>query len=729
MGTPVWEAVQSLATAAAQAWTPENLDRCDPYLVWADATTRPPEAGDPLSIAVLVELSAAADYQGLIDRLNQGETNLDALSFVPNGFEMRAATRFVTGLVSRAGLQRLVDEVVQRRIECFSLQDARRGTEGAALQAWREYVNAGPVRIRADAKGKSRSSAARSATGTYLGIIDDGLPVLRAREATRSVDRPAHFWDQGWQAPESMGKPLPVPAEDDPFWDIAWEIRQRAAPAASTEAEAGGKSEAELVARGFLYGRCLKPLSPAVAGRLADRGGYARLGYFVPAPRRSHGAAVLGLLAPWLSAARRPVRWPEAVSGLAMVQLPTRTVSDTSGGSLAMRVLDGLRFVLWQEAADRGTDPQARPTVVNVSYGVHAGPHDGTSMFERAVLELLDAHPHLHLVLPAGNAARAGCHARRELARQGEAADQATFRLAVLPDNGRDTFVELWLPAGARVALDIRPPGSKAVHRVVEGEARVQAEASAADPRRPDRVSFGAVYAPRVAQGQNGTMVLVAIGSTARLGERLDPRRGLNQRRRVEVAGQAGLWELTVHNISGPAFAVDAWIERGDAAPDESAGSRQAFFPDAVDTARSGSTPEGTLSGIATMTHPRLHVVGAMRADGSLSDYSAAGPARAPAVRTGPNVVAPADASRNLPGLRTLGFVEGAVDRINGTSAACAVHARDLARRLASKLSDQPPPPIKPQPDIDRTIDKRPRADPAHRGEAVRKRLPFDVDL
>ncbi len=763
MGTAMWEQVKDLNTAATQPWDPARLFRCDPYLVWADAATREPrppapsELPDPklpnpklpdpklpdpklpppedrLDIAVLVELKDASGYLDFLKRMNQELANLTAIRFLPNGFEPHHGSRFITGLVNRKGLAELVDEVaVTRLIERFSLQDSRLGIGRPTQKGWADYLNALKAE-KSDAPSPPRPTRTKAATGTYLGIIDDGLPVLRVRDAIQFIDQPAHFWDQGWQSLESMGSTIGIPSPHDPYWRIAWQLLiSMVVPAPAPAPGPVPPIVFAFKARGFLYGRRLKPLPRSLAAGASDRNEYTAVRYFHPAPRRSHGAGVLGLLAPWLSDARHAVEWPEHISGLAMVQLPTPTVMDTSGGSLAMRVIDGLRFILWQEQEDRPDPKRARPIVANISYGVHAGPHDGTSMFERALFEMLEDNPRLHVVLPAGNAAQAGCHARRQLAQKGDASDSASFWLEVLPDNSRDTFVELWLPAGASVLLAIRPPGSKEVYRVIEGEARICFEPQADDPKTPHRVRFGAVYSSSVAQGTEGTMVLVAIGSTQRQRPDGGFARGLNQRKRREVAGYSGLWELQVQNLAAHPITVDARVERGDAPPDAPAGSRQAFFPDSCDeTVRIGNAaPDMTLNGIATLTHPRLHVVGAMRADGALSDYSAAGPTRPPATRTGPDVVVPADTSRNLPGLRTLGFVHGATGRINGTSAACAVFARALAEQLADDPTKPPtaPKPDEPPPEVSCVTDSQPEAPAGDRGQAVRAAFRFAVDL
>jgi hypothetical protein len=728
MAPAEWEEVRNLDTAAAQPWTRENLVRCDPYLVWADAVTGRPgsptltgstQEVDEVAVAVLVELTPTGDYSRFRNWLNPDPDDADSLKFVPNGFEPAAGTQFVTGQVNRAGLAMLVNGVVNGHIERFQLQESRLDMARACGNGWQTCQKPQPQpqpQPEPDDKVAAEPSMLEAQRGTYLGIIDDGLPALRVAQAVRHTGLPAHVWDQGWQPPESVPCDAGPPEGTDPHWDVPW------------TADAAGTGSTTPAVRGFLYGRRLKPVPET--GMVGPAGGKEHR-YFHPPPRQSHGAAVLGLLAPWLSDARGPVKAPPHISGLAMVQLPTRTVVDTSGGSLAMRVLDGLRHVLWQEEADRSGQESPRPVVANVSYGVHAGPHDGTSMVERALLEMLDAHPHLHLVLPAGNAARAGCHAQRTLSAKGESADAGVFMLQVLPDNGRDSFVEIWLPPGAAVAIEIRPPGSERVFSISEGEARIHFEPEPGDPKLPRRVHFGAVYPDSVAQGTQGTMALVAIGSTRRARQDQAIHGCAHQRRRLDVAGYSGLWALKVCNLTEGAITVDAWVERGDAAPDASGGSRQAYFPDSCHEAvRLGnSTPEGTLNGIATMTHERLHVVGAMRADGALADYSAAGPARAPATRVGPDVVVAADASRNMPGIRTMGFGPGVIDRINGTSAACALFARELARQLSDPAWTAPARPGDPPPEMACVTDSQPEAPPGARGQAERRAHPHEVPL
>lgn len=91
--------------------------------------------------------------------------------------------------------------------------------------------------------------------------------------------------------------------------------------------------------------------------------------------------------------------------------------------------------------------------------------------------------------------------------------------------------------------------------------------------------------------------------------------------------------------------------------------------------------------------------------------------------------MAPADASQALAGLRSIGFADGAVERVNGTSAACAVYARALALTLASNPSGTPTAPVPPDvpAEVDCTPERQPQAAAHLRGQHVRGAFPHEV--
>jgi hypothetical protein len=709
-----WHDIQGLDSlvdwGGGAAW---DIAGCDPYLLWADVTTHR-DAALTGRVAVLVELAHHDGHAGFREAIRSE----DELSFIPGGLAQQDGTRFLTGFVTLAGLQNLVRLMGRGSVRRFTLQQSRTDlavADGRLRDLVQERLN----HDEGDAVWAQGEACAQGGEGTFLGIVDDGFPFAALTGLMNDPARRVHLWDQGWESYGSEAAPPGPESRGDPCWQTAWGWYTRQSRRGSEGAFAG-----------FLYGRELKTLPPsAVAQAGGGRDVYADSRYFDRAPRHTHGAAVLALAAPW-AVRGSAAAWPEHVSGLALVQLPTRTVDDTSGGSLAMRVLDGLRYMLWQESMSR---PAAgvRNVVANVSYGVQAGPHDGSAMFERALQEMLDANPHLHVVLPAGNSHLAGCHARRVIGKS----DSAELKLFVLPDNASDTHVELWLPKDAAVQVQIQSPGVAGPVAIGKHEAKVFATCAGS---HATRIEFAATYAAEVAQSDTRTMVLISIGATRNdlNADGLGTAPGLNGEPRRAVLATPGLWRLTVRNLGSASVTVDAWIERDDAGADRSRGNRQAYFPDSgVEELRQhNASPEGTLNGIATLKHARVHVVGATTPDGQMARYSAAGEEG----QGLPSAVAPADWSRAVSGLKTRGFAPGTVTRINGTSAASAVFARQLAlapiprsleipdrgtvvQQSSSKIPTASPP-LTP-----RAAEHQPEASRSLRGPQHQLPIPFDV--
>src|SRR5262249_36947340 len=142
--------------------------------------------------------------------------------------------------------------------------------------------------------------------------------------------------------------------------------------------------------------------------------------------------------------------------------------ADTSGGNLSPYVSDGIRFII--NCARRIA--MSRPVqgiVINFSYGVFAGPHDGTAALEQdiedRITEARGLGLELRVVLPAGNSFLARTHAHFTL-RPG---DVASLPWRVVPDDQTPSYVEIWLPgaapataAGSRLTLRVRSPGGTA---------------------------------------------------------------------------------------------------------------------------------------------------------------------------------------------------------------------------------------------------------------------------
>ena len=90
------------------------------------------------------------------------------------------------------------------------------------------------------------------------------------------------------------------------------------------------------------------------------------------------------------------------------VQLDWNTVLDTSGGSMNVHIMDALMYILSR------CDTQAK-VAVNISWGTLAGPHDGSSVLEAAMDELIAlARARCEIVVPAGNSYQSRTHANAD---------------------------------------------------------------------------------------------------------------------------------------------------------------------------------------------------------------------------------------------------------------------------------------------------------------------------
>jgi subtilisin family serine protease len=138
----------------------------------------------------------------------------------------------------------------------------------------------------------------------------------------------------------------------------------------------------------------------AIDAALAAPDPYAALGYD-PADADdgtgAHGTHVLSIAARLAPGAE--------LIGVHLRGTDTRP-DDTLGDSV--RLLEALRFV-----ADRAA---GAPLVVNLSLGVHGGPHDGTTLVEQAIDWLVSSRPGISVVMSAGNYFDAGVHAEGRVA-------------------------------------------------------------------------------------------------------------------------------------------------------------------------------------------------------------------------------------------------------------------------------------------------------------------------
>lgn len=404
--------------------------------------------------------------------------------------------------------------------------------------------------------------------------------------------------------------------------------------------------------------------------------------------RVSHGTHVLDLsagprtLRARLATPTAPPSWALADDAasrapLVLVQLDRRTVADTSGGAMNLRILDALMYILARCA------PSARVTV-NISWGTLAGPHDGSALLEAAMDQLVAlSGGRLLIVLPAGNAYQARTHANATVhppgtpltprQRREGAVDRAVLHWRTLPDDRTPSFLELWTQEGPQnLQIAVAPPGAPALPPRACGASGMWVDASG----RPLCVL---VYLPRVATGERGTCALLALAPTFSF-EASQP------------TAPCGAWTLTLTNLAhAPAVTFDAYVERDDEILPMRTGARQSFFEDRdYDLGSAVDDPDrptlirrsGTFNSIATGR--ATESVGGVRADdpAAWARYSPRRPdpdalrRQRPGVVKLPDAAEPSDENSALSGVGAAGSRSGATVRLAGTSSASPQRAR-----------------------------------------------------
>lgn len=174
-----------------------------------------------------------------------------------------------------------------------------------------------------------------------------------------------------------------------------------------------------------------------------ERETYSRLG--VSAPAWSHGTQMCSLAITGGGAANCPI---------VTVSLPGAAFVRTHGRWLNVYLLDGLRFILSHAQPNE-------PVIVNVSLGAHSGPHDGSSLLEEAIDDLIaQENGRLTVVIAAGNSRLARVRARGPLSGTvGSNAGHLALPINVASDDPRSNFVEAWCEGDASsFRFQITPP-------------------------------------------------------------------------------------------------------------------------------------------------------------------------------------------------------------------------------------------------------------------------------
>lgn len=377
---------------------------------------------------------------------------------------------------------------------------------------------------------------------------------------------------------------------------------------------------------------------------------------------------------------------------LIAVQLDWSNVLDTSGGAMNVSILDGLVYMLSRCADD------AR-LVVNISWGTLAGPHDGSSILEAAMDQLIELRAgRLHIVLPAGNGYQSRTHAHALLGAAGaaDADNTVTLNWRVLPEDQTQSFLELWLCDPVLpdepirdIGISVQPPGHPDPLPLMRvGQSGVW----------PDAVAPQCclVFPLRSALGRRGTCALLALAPT------------FSPRARATTA-PCGVWTVTISNLGLNPVVLDAYIERDDVAMGTHTGAKQSYFEDAAydlsgnpesfidrPDALSPIRRSGAFNSLSTGR--RTIAVGGVRHALSPADrfarYSPRPPdprdprPQRPGVKQVPDRWAVTDDNSALWGIRGAGTRSAGTVRLCGTSVAAPLIARDLCDQGPHEAAD-----------------------------------------
>ena len=390
---------------------------------------------------------------------------------------------------------------------------------------------------------------------------------------------------------------------------------------------------------------------------------YSIDGYKPLGRRHTHGTQVLDLAISNLDPTQHPV---------IAVDLPEDAVGDPAGATLSVHAAWGLIYAI--DRAEKLRLPYERlPVVVNLSYGQHEGPHDGSGDLEQFIEQIYAAASvsptPLEIVLAAGNFRQTRTRATANL----RATRGKVLHWRLQPGSLSPSLMEIWLPPNyySQFTVELKPPSPTAQLRPLDVGTN-QAVDTVLDGF--GNALYRGTYVPAgTFPGQNRARVSLAIARTAP-----DPAGGW-----ASAAVPSGVWHVTIKS-STAVKDIDAWIKRSVTLSGRRAKGRQSHFEDKAyarfmpsgrpyDYDPGGMSDIrrlGTLSGIATGANPRI--IGTYRASDFYPSLHSSHGTRITAIAgaQGPNWLECGEESDVLRGILVSGSRTGSVSRINGTSAA-----------------------------------------------------------
>ena len=494
-----------------------------------------------------------------------------------------------------------------------------------------------------------------------IGVIDDGIPF--AHELFRldgTLSRVASVWLQDAAPADThrVGRDLP----------IGRELRGAEISRLLSDCQRGGVTDEDAVYR-------------AAGAMNYARGPQQRLGL-----SGTHGAAVAAEAAGFGPAEAGVARNLPLIG----VNLPAATVRDTLGMQSALWVGLGALFILHRarrlchhiaRIQGKKCEEVRLPVIINLSYGLTAGPKDGSSMIERVMEEMMslqfrDVGP-VRFILPMGN------HRLSRLNATVTPGEEQMLGWEVQPDDRTPSFVEFWGPHRAGAApppvpmqIAVRPQGQPAPlvsrfaahgtwqHVTLRGREICRAHLQYRPSENGGREVITLVTPPTRPEGPGAAF------------------------------GLPGHWVLGVHAVDTQPVRIE--VQRDETLPGfGSQRGRQSYLVDpdpvfgsdgrTVETDPPGKTRgvlrSGTMNSYAGAPST-VRVGGTYRTAAKTVPYSGLGFLGSNRPAEG-DVLAPAAESPTQPGLPFRGTRSGTWRRFSGTSLAAPAAARALAEAFA----------------------------------------------
>jgi hypothetical protein len=641
-----------------------TLPKTDPYLAWVDATgfadfARRGQAV-PVTVPALVEL---ADGKTPAD-LNNSAAGRDSVRPIYRALNTRYCTADFTPQA------------------CLHFSDPRNGIVERFEFAMPVLPQRAPPVSRPLATAPPAGSRETAATNVLLGVIDSGCAFAHASFRRGGNSRIVDLWDQ--DAHPAFG----------------------AAPAVGgVPADFGYGREVNRSMLNALLATCTLG-----GGTIDEDASYELADYPELRRRTTHAAHVLDRLAgPRRLGSRisttpdKPPTWNldhgcAASADLVFVELPRDTWADPAGNALPVNILDGLRYIL------SCRKPGTTKVVVNASMSAYTGPHNGSSIFELAVADLVLEQSRLKpcvellICLPTGNSFQSRWHAERTFLAAGAS---ASTTMRVSPGSETPTIAQMWCSGGPVQITITAPDGASTVLR--PGDSQIYAMPNGAIATAVFTSSLFRGYADSSwchadsSSKKASSMLLLAIAPT----DVSEP---------LRARAMYGDWLVKVDAVIAANLRMYVADNQTEFAPPRGRPARLIqpdYDPDRYLRERdedSGTVPPGFFevqrrgSIAGTATGGAVRAVAGYRLRQSLRavpGYGALQPVLTPAEYSSsgppvPHCAAPTEESWALPGFPGAGTRSACVVRMSGTSFASPQFARALTDKLATGPKPQP---------------------------------------